>query len=133
MHEMIKETTGQQRSQTPSALEDAAGNILLDAKEKLTWWKEYREQLFEDARSEMPEQEPAVNGEEIEVKVVVEAIQNLKNGKVIEPDELHGEILKTLQKDEDTLAAMTKFFNKIYDTEGPTIRLAQCMSGDEFG
>ena len=63
----------------------------------------------------MPEQEPAVNGEIIEVKDVVEAIQNLKNGKAIGPDELHKEVLKTLLKDENTLVAMTKFFNKIYE------------------
>ena len=39
----------------------------------------------------MPEQGRAINGKKIEVKEVVEAIQNLKNGKAIRPDEHHGE------------------------------------------
>ena len=115
MHKMIKEMTQKQRSQTPGALEDAAKNILLDTKEKLTRLKEYIEQLFEDNRSEMPEQEPAVKGEKTEVKEVVEAIQNLKNREAIEPDELHGEVLEMPLKDKDTLVTMAKFFNKIYD------------------
>ena len=85
----------------------------------MTQWKEYVEQLFEDDRFKTPEQGPAINGEKIEVKEVVEAIQNLKNRKAIESHELHGELLKILLKDEDTLVAMTKFFNKIYDTVVP--------------
>ena len=58
LYKMIKEMTGKQRSQTSGILKDAAGNILLDTKEKLTQWREYIEQLFEDNRSEMPEQGP---------------------------------------------------------------------------
>ena len=49
--------TGKQRSQTPGTFKDAAGNILPDTREKLTQWKEYIEQLFEDNRFKMPEQE----------------------------------------------------------------------------
>ena len=45
----------------------------------------------------MPEQEPAVNREKIEVKEIVEAIQNLKNGKAIGPEELH-KVFKILLK-----------------------------------
>ena len=65
---------GKQRSQTPGTVKDAAGNIILHTREKLTWWKEYIEQLFEDDRFEMPKQEPVVNGEKIEVEEEVESI-----------------------------------------------------------
>ncbi len=40
----------------------------------------YIKQLFEDDRSEMPEQEPGEN----EIEVVMPTIHNLKNGKAIE-------------------------------------------------
>ncbi len=36
-------------------------------------------------------------------------------GKAIWPNELEGEVLKTLLKDEDMQTTITKFFNTIYD------------------
>lgn len=55
--------TGNRKSQAPGALKDAEGKILLDTKEKLSRWKEYVEQLLEDYKSEMAEQEPVVSEE----------------------------------------------------------------------
>ncbi len=84
---------GSRRLQASGALEDNVGNILLNIKVKLTRWKEYIEQLFEYDRSEMPEQEPTINGEKIEIEEIVQAIQNLKIGKAIGVDKLHGKVL----------------------------------------
>ncbi len=64
----------------------------------------------------MPEQEPTVSREKIEIQEVVQAIQNLKSRTATGPDELHKEVFKTLLKDKNTPAILTKFFNKIYDT-----------------
>ncbi len=104
------------RKPSPGAPKDNVGNILPDTIDKLARWKEYIEQLFKDDRSKIPEQEPVVSGEKIEIKGVVQVIQNLKNGKAVGPDELHREVLKMLLKDKDTLTTTTEFFNKMYNT-----------------
>lgn len=94
---------------------DSDDNIIIETDKKLTRWKEYMEELFGDGNNENTDNVPTVVDEEgptITQDEVGSAIKRLKNNKTAGPDQIHGEVLKLL--DREQMKLLTYLFNKVY-------------------
>lgn len=97
VHKKIKDITGDYKSKQSYILIDNNGNIIQDVEEKLSTWKEYIEELFQDDRNkELSKKTETANGLEITNEEVSYALKNMKSGKTVGPDELPVELLKLI-------------------------------------
>lgn len=115
LYKKIKEATGKHQRRSPGIILDSDDNIIIETDKKLTRWKEYMEELFGDGNNENTDNVPTVVDEEgptITQDEVESAIKRLKNNKAPGPDQIHGEVLKLL--DREQMKLLTNLFNKVY-------------------
>lgn len=113
LHKKVKEMAGICRYKGTNSLNDDNGNIIFDVKEKLTRWKQYVEELFNDERPINHGVIDASTGPPIMKREIERAIENAKTRKATGPDEIPTEILKLLR--ENGLQLLVSLFNSIYD------------------
>lgn len=119
VHKKVKEFTGKKRRAVAGCLKNKDGKIILENDGKLSRWKEYVEELFDDERPELVEDD--VTGQidattedtEIKAEEVIYAIKAMKNGKAVGPDNLHCEFLKPLWQDQQAVEVLASFFSSV--------------------
>ncbi|KAI5708046.1 hypothetical protein M8J77_015361 [Diaphorina citri] len=112
VHRKVKEVTGAFKKRSYGKLMDQNGNILIDATEKKNAWVQYIEKLFEDHRNNIAEEIRGESGPLILESEVRAAINQMKEGKAVGPDNIQAEFMKLI--DEDNLKGITKLYNNIY-------------------
>ncbi|KAI5701839.1 hypothetical protein M8J75_013924 [Diaphorina citri] len=112
VHRKVKEVTGAFKKRSYGKLMDQNGNILIDATEKKNAWVQYIEKLFEDHRNNITEEIRGESGPLILESEVRAAINQMKEGKAVGPDNIQAEFMKLI--DEDNLKGITKLYNNIY-------------------
>lgn len=94
---------------------DKHGNLIFEKSDRLARWKEYVEELLDDARpnyttipGDVEPDEDEIN-QEITEEEVLHTIRNIKNGKAVGPDEMHCELLKLLSNNQLSIAFPASF------------------------
>ena len=113
MQKKVKEITGQGYKQRASnCIRDKDGKMLFETHEIKSRWEEYVSELHNDKRGNPPLVQ-SVDGEEILLSEVEEAVIELKSGKAPGGDQLTSEEIKAL--DEFELEVIHKLVNEIYN------------------
>ena len=112
MHKKIKEAAGIYRTRQTGILLDSEDKIILDVNDKVEQWCSYITNLFQDERSDTPEQYTR-EGLDITREEVHYAVSLSKNRKAPGPDGIYSEVIKIL-KNEESLNVIVKLFNMVY-------------------
>ena len=97
MHKKVKELSLKKKSEAVGCIKDKNGNVLFGQEEIADRWVEYIKELYDDDREPMP-QCAAIRGESILKEEVEKAINSMKNGKAVGPDNISTEALKALDQ-----------------------------------
>lgn len=112
LHKKVKEAAGMYKSNTMGRLHDENDKIIVDKEEKMTTWRNYIEQLYEDtSRSERVPDFDQMENLPIMIEEVERAMAQIKKDKSPGPDNIYGEFLKLI--DEERVSLLTTLFNRI--------------------
>lgn len=115
MYEKIKEMTGKRKSKRGTAIKAEDGTVLMDIESIKERWKQYVEDLFEDERPDLEEDDAIEPSIPIIRQEVENAIRQMKRGKAVGDDGVAVEMLEALG--EFGVDVLTSLANKIYDRE----------------
>ncbi|KAI5754908.1 hypothetical protein M8J77_012531 [Diaphorina citri] len=116
LHKKIKEFTGlfHKNNNCVSNLTDDDGNIMINVEDKMKTWKRYIEELFNDNRPDLNEENINSTVTPITIREIENVIRTSKNRKANGPDDIPMEIFKILE--EQGKEILKDLFDEIYKT-----------------
>ena len=119
VHDKIKDVSGKKACSSSGCIKAKDGSILMDKEDILERWSEYVQELFEDARGQMPKINKAMEGPPILKAEVSAALRKMKSGKASGPDDFPVEAITAIE--DLGIDVTTRLFNTIYESgEIPT-------------
>ena len=94
MHNIVREISGKKRAYRGEIIKSRDGNLLTDWDEVVLRWKEYVQELFDENRGDAPEVRGDMEGPQILLEEVRQAVKEMKNDKSDGGDDVVAEMIE---------------------------------------